>query len=103
MNDLVFISDFIINILDIPPYYVFKGEFNNDILSKYDLYATIGNISIYFYTPFVSYQLLKNDIIINNHILITDEKNYYELLTPVDDYNLLIIDDVIKTFEGVIL
>lgn len=103
MNSLDFISDFIINILDIPPYYIFKGDFNINILNKYDIYAIINDITIYIYTPSSSMQLLKSDIIINSHILLTNKEKYYELLTPIDGFNFLIINDVIKTFKGVIL
>lgn len=46
---------------------------------------------------------MKSDHLINSSILITDGDISYKLLLPIDDFTLLVINDIIKSFGGVIL
>lgn len=103
MNNIDTIVDTFKNILDIPAYYIFQSNYNSDTVGIFDFYGHINNIKIYIITCNVSVNFMKSDHLINSSILITDGDISYKLLLPIDDFTLLVINDIIKSFGGVIL
>lgn len=97
MNSLIDIVDYFKNILNIPDYYVIKH--NNCSLDEFCLYAIIGNINIYITTPEFSLYNLKAKII-NGRVSISNGTICYDLLCPINEFNTLIINDIIKYFKG---
>lgn len=96
------VYNFFREVLDIPKYYCCSH--NTDTVKyrfDYELYAYIGNISIYIISPQFQQFSLKTRI--NSRILICNDVSCYELLMDITDYDILIIDDIIKNFKGVFL
>lgn len=99
MNDLYSIVSYFKNILDVPSYYIIESNYRpSDVFS---LYGHIGNIDIYIYNLEVP-NCFVNDII-NSRLLFTNGIISYELLLPIDNYTLLVINDIIKYFKGDVL
>ncbi len=103
MSDIRTIVDYFKNILDVPNYYFYQSDPTFSILGIFDLYAHIGNVKIYLTETNLGYHILKSDVVINNSIVITDDVIQFRLLLPIDDYCLLVINDIIKSFGGIIL
>lgn len=110
MSDIKEIANYFSEILNIPSYYNFCIDLNKDPKGKsgmpdlFSKYAIINDINIYICQKDVPYCFLKDDkTVINSHIFLNNSDFEYELLTPIDDYILLIINDIIKYFKGVIL
>ena len=91
-----FIAEFIRNIFDIPKYYVFKS--NSDYYNVDDLYSIVNDINIFI----IGNSEFNPNCKINDIVRICDGSIYYDILIPLDDYNILILNDVIKTLGGVI-
>lgn len=89
------------NILDIPDYYCFYNNPNNISIYDFELYAHINNIKIYIISP--KYQLFNLSSTVNSRIIFKSDNDIYEFLISIDDYTMLIIDDLIKFFGGKIL
>lgn len=96
--DILTVKNTFKEILDIPSYYVFCQKNNDCYNDDNDLYARINNVNIYilgntFFCP--------NDKI-NDIVRVCDNSYIYDLFIPITDYDLLIINDIIKTLGGVI-
>lgn len=91
-----FIAEFIRNIFDVPKYYVFEG--NSDYYNVDNLYAIVNDINIFI----IGNSEFNPNLKINDIIRICDGIIYYDILLPLDDYNMLILNDIIKTLGGVI-
>lgn len=98
MNSLYNIVMYFKEILDIPNYYIISSNYKPS--DFFDLYGHIGNIDIYIYNVEFPHNF---ECVINSRLLLTNNVTSYELLLPIDDYTLLVIDDIIKHFKGVIL
>lgn len=98
MNSLSDIVSYFKNILDVPEYYVIQSNFRDNSLYIFDCYARIGNIDIYIYTYIPSFR--HNNAIINDRLVITNGIIQYELLLPIDNFVISVINDIIKYFEG---
>lgn len=90
------IAEFIRNIFDIPKYYVFEG--NSDYYDVDNLYSIVNDINIFI----IGNSEFKPNYKINDIIRISDGIIYYDILIPLDNYNMLILNDIIKTLGGVI-
>lgn len=107
--DSLYIYKYFAETLDVPYYYRFLTNIQthpNLCLkpSGYDLYAHINDICIYISSiPDYYVRLLESDTLINNNLIFIDKNYCYELLLPIDNYILLVINDIIKYFKGVIL
>lgn len=98
-------------ILDIPSYYTYsypKTDFRQNISIEkthpcldFEFYATIDNIKVYLVNP--DFKLFKHNTLINSRLVLIDDNIKYELLTPVDDFTILVINDIIKHFGGILL
>lgn len=101
MSSLIDIANYFKHTLDIPDYYFSQRNFDKNNYD-YELYAHINSIDIYIRTP--EFKLFNSKAkIINSMLCITNGIIEYDLLLPIDDYTILIINDVIKYFKGVIL
>lgn len=98
MNSFYDIVTYFKEILDIPNYYIFSSDYKSS--DFFDLYGHIGDIDIYIYNVEFPHNF---NCTINSRLLLTDNITSYELLLPIDDYTLLVINDIIKYFKGVIL
>uniref|UniRef100_A0AAU8B0Z0 Uncharacterized protein n=1 Tax=Dulem virus 204 TaxID=3145681 RepID=A0AAU8B0Z0_9VIRU len=95
-------------VLGIPSYYIFsypKTDYCPDISAEkthpeldFELYAHINDISIYII--YHDIRLFKHNKIINSRLILINDDIKYELLTPIDDFTILVIDDIIKFFKG---
>ena len=90
------IAEFIRNIFDIPKYYVFEG--NSDYYDVDNLYSIVDDINIFI----IGNYEFKPNCKINDIIRISDGTTYYDILIPLDNYNMLILNDIIKTLGGVL-
>ena len=91
-----FIAEFIRNIFDIPKYYVFES--NSDYYDVDNLQSIVNDINIFIIG---NYEFNPN-YKINDIVRVCDGNTYYDILIPLDNYNMLILNDVIKTLGGVI-
>ena len=91
-----FIAEFIRNIFDIPKYYVFES--NSNYYNIDNLYAIVNDINIFI----IGNSEFNPNHKINDIIRVSDGNIYYDILLPLDDYNMLILNDTIKTLGGVI-
>lgn len=91
-----FIAEFIRNIFDVPKYYVFKS--NSDYYDVDNLYSVVNDINIFI----IGNSEFKPNCKINDIVRVCDGTIYYDILIPLDDYNILILNDTIKTLGGVI-
>lgn len=91
-----FIAEFIRNIFDVPKYYVFEG--NSDYYNVDNLYAIVNDINIFI----IGNSEFNPNLKINDIVRICDGIIYYDILVPLDNYNMLILNDIIKTLGGVI-
>lgn len=89
------------NLLDIPDYYCFYNNPTDVSIYDYELYAHINNIHIYIISP--KFHLFNLSSTVNSRIIFKDDNDIYELLVNIDDYIILIINDIIKYFGGKIL
>lgn len=96
MNNCYDITEFIRNIFDIPKYYIFKG--NSDYYDVDNLYSIINDINIFI----IGNSEFNPKFKVNDIVRICDRTTYYDILIPLDDYNILILNDIIKTLGGVI-
>lgn len=90
------IAEFIRNIFDIPKYYVFES--NSDYYDVDNLYSIVNDINIFI----IGNSEFKPNHRINDIIRISDGSICYDILIPLDNYNMLILNDIIKTLGGVI-
>lgn len=90
------IAEFIRNIFDIPKYYVFEG--NSNYYDVDNLYSIVNDINIFI----IGNSEFNPNCKINDIVRICDGSIYYDILIPLDDYNMLILNDIIKTLGGVI-
>lgn len=95
-NSCYDIAEFFRNIFDVPKYYVFEG--NSGYYDVDNLYSIINDINIFI----IGNSEFKPNCKINDIVRICDGSIYYDILIPLDDYNILILNDVIKTLGGVI-
>ncbi len=91
-----FIAEFIRNIFDIPKYYVFES--NSDYYDVDNLYSIVNDINIFI----IGNSEFNPNYKINDIVRVCDGNTYYDILIPLDNYNMLILNDVIKTLGGVI-
>ncbi len=91
-----FIAEFIRNIFDIPKYYVFEG--NSDYYDVDNLYSIVNNINIFI----IGNSEFNPNHKINDIVRVCDGNTYYDILIPLDNYNMLILNDIIKALGGVI-
>lgn len=92
--DIIF--DYFKNILDVPNYYCFKFKYS-DVIS-YDKYASINCTDIYIISSLSFHPSLK----VNDILRLSNSDICYDMLLFFDDYNMLLINDIIKTLGGVI-
>ena len=90
------IAEFIRNVFDIPKYYIFKG--NSGYYDVDNLYSIVNDINIFI----IGNSEFNPNCKINDIIRVSDGTTYYDILIPLDDYNMLILNDVVKTLGGVI-
>ena len=95
-NSCYDIAEFIRNIFDVPKYYVFKS--NSDYYDVDNLYSIVNDINIFI----IGNSEFNPKCKINDIVRICDGTIYYDILIPLDDYNILILNDTIKTLGGVI-
>lgn len=99
---------YFVEIFDIPPYYRYQTNIKqlpnlkSRLISVFDLYAYIGDINIYITENIPPSSLNYKEFTINTRLFICNDEYEFELLFPIDDFQLLIVDDIIKTFQGVI-
>lgn len=95
-NSCYDIAEFIRNIFDVPKYYIFKG--NSDYYDVDNLYSIVNNVNIFI----IGNSEFKPNCKINDIVRVCDGITYYDILIPLDDYNMLILNDTIKTLGGVL-
>lgn len=95
-NSCYDVAEFIRNIFDIPKYYVFES--NSDYYDVDNLYSIVNDINIFI----IGNSEFNPECKINDIVRISDGNIYYDILIPLDDYNMLILNDIIKTLGGVI-
>lgn len=95
--DLLTVRDTFKETLDIPSYYIFCQK-NDCLFTNNPKYAIIDNIDIYI----LGNTLFSPNDKINDIIRLCDDNFIYDLLIPITDYDILIINDIIKTLGGVI-
>ena len=95
-NSCYDIAEFIRNIFDIPKYYVFES--NSSYYDVDNLYSIVNDINIFI----IGNSEFNPKFKINDIVRICDGSIYYDILIPLDDYNMLILNDTIKTLGGVI-
>ena len=95
-NSCYDIAEFIRNIFDIPKYYFFES--NSNYYDVDNLYSTVNDINIFI----IGNSEFNPKCKINDIVRVSDGSIYYDILIPLDDYNILILNDVIKTLGGVL-
>lgn len=90
------IAEFIRNIFDVPKYYFFEG--NSGYYDVDNLYSIVNDINIFI----IGNSEFKPDCKINDIVRVSDGSIYYDIFIPLDDYNILILNDIIKTLGGVL-
>ena len=91
-----FIAEFIGNIFDITNYFVFVGY--SGFFGVNDLFWEVADINIFI----IGNSEFNPNCKINDIIRVCDGSIYYDILLPLDNYNMLILNDIIKTLGGVI-
>lgn len=89
------IAEFIRNVFDVPKYYIFEGT--SDYYDVDNLYSIINDINIFI----IGNSEFNPNLEINDIVRICDGNIYYDILIPLDSYNILILNDIIKTLGGV--
>lgn len=90
------VVDYLRYVLDIPDFYSFLSHSSS--FDGFFLYAVIDDCKIYLRGS----DEFKPKMRINDIIRVTDGNLIYDLLISLDDYSILILNDIIKTLGGVI-
>lgn len=115
MSDIAEVFNYFKEVLNVPDYYTYsypKTELQQTYNVEYDfeLYAHIGDIKVYLISP--EFSLFNRDIFnsrlnhnttINSRLILVNDSVKYELLTPINGFTILVINDIIKYFKGVLL
>lgn len=96
MNNCYDVAEFIRNVFDVPRYYIFEG--NSNYYDIDNLHSTVNDINIFI----IGNSEFSPKFKVNDIVRICDGITYYDILIPLDDYNMLILNDTIKTLGGVL-
>ncbi len=94
-NSCYDVAEFIRNIFDVPKYYIFES--NSNYYDVDNLYSTINDINIFI----IGNSEFNPKCKINDIVRVSDGITYFDILIPLDDYNILILNDIVKTLGGV--